>query len=151
MFLKKDYAMSRSLIKSIHAKDFLNEAIEYDRSFSRGVSVDLPGTRLLFISGTASINKKGQTVYPENFPAQTRRTFRNLTALLRSEGATWSNVVKTTCYLRDMGFYEVFNKIRNGFYKRSRLRPFPASTCVEAKLCRADLLVEIELIAVVKV
>ena len=68
MFLKKDYAMSRSLMKSIHAKDFLNEAIEYDRSFSRGVSVDLPGARLLFISGTASINKKGQTVYPENFP-----------------------------------------------------------------------------------
>ncbi len=137
-------------MRSIHAKDFLNEAIEYDRSFSRGVSIALPGARFLFISGTASINKKGQTVYPENFAAQAKRTFQNLTALLRSEGATWSNVVKTTCYLKDMECYGTFNKIRNALYKRLRLDPFPASTCVEANLCRADLLVEIELIAVLK-
>lgn len=138
--------------KAIHAPEVLCEPICYARpvSFSRGIRVDLGGYILLFISGTASVDKHGNTSHSGDFLTQARRTFRNLTALLQSEGASWHDVVKTTCYLKDMRHYEIFNKIRNQFYKQQRLHPFPASSCVEANLCRPELLVEIEVIAILK-
>jgi len=136
------------LIKSIHAKKLLNEPIEYQKSFSRGVSLDCGKISLVFISGTASVNEKGETHAPGNFTAQARRTFENITALLKSAGVNWHNVVRTTCYLKNMARdYQAFNDYRNYFYKKLKLNPFPASTCVQAELCRKELLVEIEVIA----
>jgi len=134
--------------KAIHAPEVLNEPTQYVKpvAFSRGIRVDLGKIALLFISGTASVDKNGKTVYTGNFSAQAKRTFRNLTALLQSEGASWHDVVKTTCYLKNMRYYDIFNKIRNQFYNQQGLHPFPASSCIEARLCRSDLLVEIELI-----
>ena len=139
--------------KAIHAPKVLNEPIHYAKpvSFSRGISVDLGSHTILFISGTASVNKDGRSIHQGDFLAQAKRTFKNLTALLQSEGAGWHDVVRTTCYLKDMRNYEIFNKVRNQFYKQQGLRPFPASTCIGANLCRADLLVEIELIAIIQV
>lgn len=138
--------------KAMHALKVLNEPIHYVKpvSFSRGISVDLGQCTLLFISGTASVDKHGKTAHPGDFLLQAKRTFRNLTVLLQSEGASWHDVVKTTCYLKDMRNYEIFNKVRNQFYKQQRLCPFPASSCIGASLCRPDLLVEIELIAIIK-
>ncbi|MCX7661918.1 MAG: RidA family protein [Candidatus Omnitrophica bacterium] len=137
---------------SICAPEVLNEPICYPKpvSFSRGIRVDLGNNSLIFISGTASVNKDGKTIHKGNFLLQAKRTFKNLTYLLKSEGATWHNVVRTTCYLKDMRYYDLFNKIRNQFYKKMKLNPLPASTCIEAGLCRPDLLVEIELIAIIK-
>jgi enamine deaminase RidA (YjgF/YER057c/UK114 family) len=80
--------------------------------------------------------------------AQLRRTFDNITQLLASEGATWHDIVRTTCYLRDIERdYEAFNDERTAFYKEQDLDPLPASTGIQAILCRPDLLVEIEAIA----
>ena len=63
----------------------------------------------------------------------TQRTFRNIAALLAAEGATWKDVVRTTCYLRDIERdYAAFNQQRTAFYRE------------QAILCRPDLLVEIE-------
>jgi len=137
----------------MHAPQVLNEPIYYAKpaSFPRGIRVDLGSCVLLFISGTASVDNKGNTVHPEDFLAQAKRTFKNLTALLQSEKATWHDVVKTTCYLKDMRNYEIFNKVRNQFYKQQGLNPFPASSCIEAHLCRSDLLVEIEALAILRV
>lgn len=139
--------------KSIHAPKVLNEPIRYSKpvSFSRGISVDLGSHILLFISGTASVDKNGRIAHPGDFLAQAKRTFKNITALLKSEGASWHDVVKTTCYLKDMRYYDIFNKVRNQFYRQQRLQPFPASSCIEANLCRPELLVEIEVIAILKV
>jgi 2-iminobutanoate/2-iminopropanoate deaminase len=128
----------------------LNEAYEYPRpsSFSRGMRVDLCGAVMLLISGTASIDEHGSTVHVGDFRAQCRRTFQNITALLASEGATWKDIVRTTCYLRDIDRdYAQFNEERTAFYKEQGLDPLPASTGVQAKLCRPELLVEIEAIA----
>ena len=128
----------------------LNEAYDYARpsSFSRGMRVDLGGAVMLLISGTASIDEHGATVHVGDFRAQCRRTFRNITALLASEGATWKDIVRTTCYLRDIDRdYAQFNEERTAFYKEQGLDPLPASTGVQAKLCRPELLVEIEAIA----
>ena len=129
----------------------LNEAYEYPRpsSFSRGMRVDLNGAVMLLISGTASIDENGQTVHIGDFRAQTRRTYQNITALLESEGATWKDVVRTTCYLRDIERdYAAFNEERTAFYKAQDLDPLPASTGIQAILCRPELLVEVEAMAI---
>jgi len=89
-------------------------------------------------------------VHVGDIRAQSRRTFENIDALLASEGADWHDVVRTTCYLRDMSRdYTPFNDVRMGFYLEKGLEPFPASTCIQATICREDLLVEIEAIAVI--
>jgi enamine deaminase RidA (YjgF/YER057c/UK114 family) len=57
-------------------------------------------------------------------------------------------VVRTTCYLRDIDRdYDVFNAGRTAFFKEQGLNPLPASTGIQALLCRPELLVEIEAIA----
>ena len=133
--------------KAISAPQALNEAYTYAKpsSFSRGLRLDIKGITILLISGTASVDEEGRTVHAGDFCAQTWRTYRNITGLLAAEGATWKDVVRTTCYLRDIERdYEAFNEIRTQFFKEQGLNPLPASTGVQAILCRPDLLVEIE-------
>jgi enamine deaminase RidA (YjgF/YER057c/UK114 family) len=128
----------------------LNEANQYVKpsSFSRGMRIDLNGFALLLISGTASIDEHGKSVHIGDLRAQMRRTLSNITGLLESEGCTWHDIVRTTCYLRDIDRdYEAFNEERTPFYKELGLDPLPASTGIQAKLCRPELLVEIEAIA----
>jgi len=137
--------------RAITAPAVLNEAYHYDRpsSFSRGMRVDLGGLAILFISGTASIDEEGRTVHAGDFRAQLRRTYRNITGLLGAEGATWKDVVRTTCYLRDIERdYAAFNEGRTEFFAEQGLNPLPASTGIQAILCRPELLVEIEAIAI---
>lgn len=138
------------LKKAIHAPRVLNEPIKYQKSFSRGMRVQMGAYSMLFVSGTASIDAQGQSRHAGDLTSQAKRVFSNIGALLASEGATWHDVVQTRCYLKDMRDYQLFNEYRNYFYKRQRLKPFPASVCVEANLCRPELLVEIEAVAVVK-
>ncbi len=132
----------------------LNEAYDYEipSSFARGLRMDLrTGTTFLWISGTASVDESGMTIHAGDFRAQCWRTWRNITELLRSEGATWHDVVRTTCYLRDIERdYRDFNEIRTHFLRMQNVAPLPASTGIQARLCREDLLVEIEAIAVVE-
>ncbi len=111
--------------------------------------VELDNCVMLFISGTASVNEEGESVHPGDINAQTRRTFNNITGLLGSEGADWHDVVRTTCYLADFRYYDEFNEVRNAFYVEQKLDPLPASTCIEARICRPELLVEIEAIAMI--
>lgn len=62
-----------------------------------------------------------------------------------------SNVVRTSCYLRDIDRdYAEFNEERNAFYGQQGLDPLPASTGIQAKLCRPELLIEIEAIAILR-
>jgi enamine deaminase RidA (YjgF/YER057c/UK114 family) len=126
----------------------LNEAYDYGSAFSRGMRIDLNGLTILLISGTASIDDAGRTVHVGDLRAQLRRTFDNITNLLAAEGATWHDIVRTTCYLRDIERdYQAFNEERTAFYKEQQLDPLPASTGIQAILCRPDLLIEIEAIA----
>ena len=136
--------------KKITNLDVLNEAYDYAKpsSFSRGLRLEIGKAVILLISGTASIDEHGKTVHVGDFRAQMRRTFANINGLLASEGATWKDVVRTTCYLRDIERdYQAFNEERTAFYREQRLNPLPASTGIQVILCRPDLLVEIEAIA----
>lgn len=133
--------------KAIREPRVLNEAYEYEKpsSFSRGLRMDIKGATILLISGTASIDEHGKTVHVGDFRAQMKRTLHNISGLLAAEGATWKDVVRTTCYLRDIERdYEAFNEIRTQFFHEQGLDPLPASTGIQAILCRPDLLIEIE-------
>ncbi len=147
-----EMALATSIAKKkITNTRVLNEAYEYAKpsSFSRGLRLDVGNAAILLISGTASIDEHGNTVHVGDFRAQMRRTLYNITGLLESEGATWKDVVRTTCYLRDIERdYEAFNEERTAFFAKQALDPLPASTGIQAILCRPELLIEIEAIAV---
>jgi 2-iminobutanoate/2-iminopropanoate deaminase len=136
--------------RAITSHEVLNEAYSYEKpsSFSRGMRIDLNGVAILLISGTASIDGDGKSVHIGDFRAQMRRTLANITGLLSSEGCTCRDVVRTTCYLRNIERdYGAFNEERTAFYKDLGLDPLPASTGIQAILCRPELLIEIEAIA----
>lgn len=135
----------------IHVPSVMPEAYHYENPvpFSRGMNVKLPGYRLVFVSGTASVDEKGTCAHRGDLKGQARKTFDNLTEVLSAGGATWADVAKMTIFLRDMKDYDEFNVVRNAFFAEQGLSPFPASTCVEARLCWPELLCEIELLAVV--
>jgi enamine deaminase RidA (YjgF/YER057c/UK114 family) len=139
--------------RAITNLNVLNEAYCYDKpsSFVRGMRIDIGDLVILLISGTASIDDQGRTVHIGDFRAQCQRTYFNITGLLEAEGCTWHDIVRTTCYLRDIDRdYAAFNEERTAFFKQQGLDPVPASTGIQAKLCRPELLVEIEAIAMFK-
>ena len=134
--------------KAITNLKVLDEAPDYGSAFSRGLRLDIGNVVILLISGTASIDEQGNTVHVGDFRAQCRRTYHNITGLLAAEGATWKDIVRTTCYLRDIERdYAAFNDERTTFFRAQGLDPLPASTGIQAILCRPELLVEIEAIA----
>jgi len=139
--------------QAISAPAVLNEAYDYAKpsSFSRGLRLDLGVFTLLLISGTASVDEEGRTTHAGDFRAQCWRTYRNITELLTAEGASWNDIIRTTCYLRDIERdYKDFNEVRTMFFRWLGLDPLPASTGIQARLCREDLLVEIEAMALFK-
>ena len=134
--------------KAITNLKVLDEAPDYGSSFSRGLRLDIGNVVILLISGTASIDERGNTVHVGDFRPQCRRTYHNITGLLEAEGASWKDIVRTTCYLRDIERdYAAFNDERTKFFHEQGLNPLPASTGIQAILCRPELLIEIEAIA----
>lgn len=134
----------------INVNKKIKNAFEYDQNpatFSRGIIVG----DMLYVSGTASIGENGETLFKDDFSKQLVTTYANLTYVLEEAGCNWNDVIRTTIYLRDIDRdYEKFNIGRKLFFNAMGIKNYPASTCIEAKLCRPDLLCEIELIAVKK-
>ncbi len=139
--------------KPITNLSVLNEAYNYENpsAFSRGIRVEMNGASFLFISGTASIDENGNSVHIGDFAKQTKRTYYNISKLLESEDATWKDVVKTTVYLKDIKkHYDEFNKLRIDFFRQESVDPYPASVGIQATLCREELLIEMDAIAIIK-
>jgi enamine deaminase RidA (YjgF/YER057c/UK114 family) len=153
--LPKEYGDREPIQKrAVHIEHTLSEAYEYfprPSSFSRALCLEIGGYKILLISGTASVDENGKSIHVGDFRAQCWRTYRNITELLNAEDMTWHDIVRTTCYLRDMSRdYKDFNKVRTAFFNWLGLEILPASTGIQATICREDLLVEIEGIAVTK-
>ncbi|MFA7219140.1 MAG: RidA family protein [Synergistaceae bacterium] len=138
-------------MKSIEVPNVMKEAYNYGSNpatFCRGVVISCP-KEFCFVSGTASVGPNGETLHKGDFVAQVNRMFDNVTVVLKGANKTWGDVIRTTIYLRDIDRdYEEFNKARKIFYDKQGLNAYPASTCIEAKICRSDLLCEMEVIAV---
>ena len=129
------------------------EAYDYPSpsAFSRGMEVDIGSAKLVFVSGTASVGPNGKSLHLGDFRAQALLAFQNARSVLNAAGADWQHVVKATFFLKDIArYYSPFNEVRCAYFKGIDLEVYPASTCIEAKLCRDELLVEMELMAVVR-
>src|SRR5437588_10176245 len=101
----------------------------------------------LYVSGLVATNKAGNVVGKGDVVEQTRQIFRNLKAVLDTVGASPSDVVKVTVFMRDVSQRPDINPIRKEFFGSHR----PASTLVEvSRLVNDDLLLEIEAIAVLR-
>jgi reactive intermediate/imine deaminase len=100
--------------------------------------------RLVFISGCAALDGQGRTVGVGDVTVQARQVHENLKQCLKAAGATFADVCKVTVYLKNIADREQVNSVRQEYFGARR----PASTLVEARLIRDDLLVEIEAVAV---
>ena len=97
---------------------------------------------LLFTSGQIAINPATGAVEADSIEGQTEQVMKNLGALLEAAGSSFGRLVKTTCFLADMGDFAAFNAIYERYFTGR-----PARSCVAAKQLPKNVLVEVELIA----
>ena len=96
----------------------------------------------LYASGQLGIDPSTGN-FPEGITAQTEQSFRNIHAILAEAGMTIDDVVKTTCFLADMGDFAAMNAV----YECQFTGSFPARSAVAVKTLPKNGLVEIEIIA----
>ena len=126
----------------LYAPTHLNRTSDYGVSFERGTAVDYGDRRHVFISGTASINNKGEVVHTGNIVKQTERMLENVEVLLREADCSFADVGQMSVYLRDTADYHVVNRI---FAERFPDTPY---VIVYAPVCRPGWLIEMECMAV---
>ena len=127
----------------LHAKEYLNPTYEYGVTFERGVRVKYGDRDHLYISGTASINNKGEVMHENDIEKQTVRMIENVNALLREGEATTDDVAIALVYLRDYADYETVAKL----FSSTAFHHVP-KLFVIAPVCRPTWLIEMECIAI---
>lgn len=132
-------------IKYLKATEYLSSTTKYGVTFERGTTIDYGDRRHIFISGTASIDKYGDIVFPANVKLQAERTIENINALLKEAGATFNDVTHLIIYLRDSGDYKAIND-----YMESRYSDIP-KIIVWAPVCRPGWLIEMECTAIMDI
>ena len=129
-------------IRYLYAPTHLNPTYEYGVSFERGTAVDYGDRRQVFISGTASINNKGEVVHPGDICNQTLRMWENVEVLLAEAECTFEHVSHLIVYLRDVADYIV---VKEMFDERF---PNIPKVYLLAPVCRPGWLIEMECMAV---
>ena len=134
--------ISPEQVHYLYASTHLNRTSDYGVSFERGTYIDYGDRRHAIISGTASIDNKGQIVHPKNVEQQTRRMWANVEALLNEADCTYDDVAHMIVYLRDPADYLT---VRRLYEERFPEKPV---VIVHAPVCRSGWLVEMECMAV---
>lgn len=126
----------------LYAKTHLNSTYEYGVTFERGTVIDYGDRSHVYISGTASINNRGEVVHVGDIVKQTHRMWENVEALLKEGGASFDNLAQIIVYLRDIADYDI---VRSLFAQK-----FPDTPCVItlAPVCRPTWLIEMECMAI---
>ena len=97
---------------------------------------------MLFTSGQIPINPATGNVEAEDITAQATQVMKNLSAVLAEAGTSFEKVVKTTCFLSDMGDFAAFNAVYAEYFTSK-----PARSCVAVKTLPKNVLVEVEVSA----
>lgn len=118
-------------------------ATDYRSSFSRAAEIRLPAHRLLYISGTASIEPDGRTAHVGDLDRQIALTMEVVAEILLSRGMTWSSISRGIAYFQNLDEAPRLDR-----YCRDRNLSLPPIAIASADICRDDLLFEIELDAV---
>lgn len=125
----------------LYAKTHLNPTIEYGVTFERGTVVEFGDRAQVYISGTASINNKGEVMYVGDIVRQTERMWENVGELLKEGNASFDDVMQIIVYLRDLCDYPIVKEMFD--------RRFPniPRVITLAPVCRPTWLIEMECIA----
>jgi len=118
-------------------------ALDYESSFSRAVETACPTQRVLYVSGTASINAEGTSLYGGNAVRQIEFTMQVVDSLLKSRGMNWADVSRGVAYFKRREDTKLFRR----YCLDSQIPPLPLTVSV-SDICREELLFEIELDAV---
>jgi 2-iminobutanoate/2-iminopropanoate deaminase len=111
--------------------------------YSQAVLVD---GKFLYVSGTVPIVPSSGMVVEGDIKAQTRQVLKNLEQVLKSGGATFGNVFKTTVFLKDMNEFSAMNEVYAEFLGVAA----PARSTVEVARLPRDVRIEIEAIALIE-
>ena len=106
--------------------------------YSQGITVG----DFVFTSGQIPVNPATGEI-PEGISAQAEQSCKNVAAILEAAGVTMENVVKTTCFLAEMGDFAAFNEVYAQYFISK-----PARSCVAVKDLPKGVLCEIEALAV---
>ena len=97
---------------------------------------------VLYTSGQIAINPETSEVEAKDIEVQTHQICRNLGEVLKQAGTSFENVIKTTCFLADMGDFAKFNEVYGQYFTSK-----PARSCVAVKALPKGVLAEVEVIA----
>ena len=118
-----------------------NQAPEAIGPYSQAIRVG----NVLYSSGQIAINPATGTVEATDIVGQSKQVMKNLEAVLKEAGATFANVVKTTCFLKDVAAdFAAFNTV----YAEAMGENKPARSCVGVAELPKGVLVEVEVLAV---
>ena len=106
--------------------------------YSQGIIVD----KMLFSSGQIALDPATGEVVGSSITEQAEQVMKNLGAILTEAGTSYANVVKTTCFLADMGDFGAFNEVYGKYFTEK-----PARSCVAVKTLPKNVLCEVEAIA----
>ena len=109
--------------------------------YSQGIVVN--GTA--FFSGQIPLSPETGEVIGTTIREQTEQVMKNIQGLLESQNASFTDVVKTTCFLADMSDFAAFNEVYAKYFTSK-----PARSCVAVKTLPKNVLCEIEVIAAVE-
>lgn len=126
----------------LYAKTHLNPTYEYGVTFERGTRMDYGDRRHVYISGTASINNKGEVMHVGDIVRQTRRMWENVEALLTEADSSFDDIAQIIVYLRDLCDYPI---VKAMFDERFPHTPYVITL---APVCRPTWLIEMECVAI---
>jgi enamine deaminase RidA (YjgF/YER057c/UK114 family) len=119
-------------------------SFSYGSSFSRGMAIDIEGRRTVHISGTASINTAGASTYLGDPEHQSLDTLMSIAAILKDQGGSLHDIKSATLFCKSREAWEAWERASHLL----GVPPIP-KVCVIADVCRGDLLVEMEAVAVI--
>ena len=118
-----------------------NEAPAAIGPYSQGITVN----NMFFSSGQIPLTSQG-TLVDGDVKTQTHQVFKNLQAVLKEAGASLETVIKSTVFIKNMDDFTAVNEVYGEYFKNHKT----CRSCVEVSRLPKDVLVEIEVIALVK-
>jgi enamine deaminase RidA (YjgF/YER057c/UK114 family) len=131
-------------VEPVRSSPRQDQSFNYGSAFSRGMTLAVDGKRTIHISGTASINPAGDSTHIGDAECQSLETMMSIAAILEQQGGTLRNITSATLFCKTQEAWEAWCRV-------SRLLqiPFFPKVAVLADVCRDNLLVEMEVVAVI--
>ena len=134
----------RIAVEPVRGSPRQDQSFNYGSAFSRGMTLAIEGKRTIHISGTASINTAGDSTHIGDAEYPSLETMMSIAAILEQQGGNLRNITSATLFCKNQGAWEAWCRV-------SRLLqiPFFPKVAVLADVCRDNLLVEMEAVAVI--